>query len=406
MSLNRRDVLKGTLAIPGLATVLSVSLKANAQPAPIGDVLVCIFQRGGVDGLNMIVPHGDADYYGWRPNLAIAPPGAENGVIDLDGFFGLHPAMNPLKTIYDNGDLAIIHATGSPHDTRSHFDAQDFMERAFLQKGTVFSGWIGRHLESRPSNVPFQAIGIAGTAQKSLTGEGTVVPVAVADINNFGLTPTDPNFTPMLAALYNGSVFLDSQAQQALAATELLATINPAQYPPENGAEYPDTEFGQALFQAGQLIKAEELGVEAICVDIGGWDHHNQQAPALEALLGELSSALLAFYTDMGARMANITVITQSEFGRRVYENASQGTDHGHGNAMLVLGAGVNGGVVYSDWPGLAEHQLYGNGDLEVTIDWRTVLGELVSKRLLNDDLAAVFPEYTMPAFPGIFRSV
>jgi uncharacterized protein (DUF1501 family) len=402
MSLKRRDLLKSTLALPGLA---AVSFKANSQPAPMGDILVCIFQRGGVDGLNMVIPHGDGNYYDWRPNLAIAPPGAENGAIDLDGFFGLHPAMSPLEAIYNSGDLALIHATGSPHDTHSHFDAQDFMERAFLQKGTVFSGWIGRHLETRTSGVPFQAIGIAGTAQKSLTGEGTVVPVAMADITNFGLASTDPNFAPALEVLYGGGAFLDQQAQQALSAAELLATINPAQYPPENGAEYPDSEFGQALFQAGQLIKAEALGVEAICVDTGGWDHHNQQAPALNGLLADLSAALLAFYTDMGTRMANITVITQSEFGRRVYENASAGTDHGHGNAMLVLGGGVNGGRVYADWPGLAQQQLYGNGDLEVTLDWRTVLGELLSKRLLNDDLATVFPDYAMPEFQGVFAT-
>jgi len=409
MTMKRRDFLKGSslLAVPALAPGLSITLTANAQVNLASDILVCVFQRGGVDGLNMIVPHGDSDYYARRPNIAIAPPGAEGGAIDLDGFFGMHPAMSPLKSIYDNGDLAVIHATGSPHETHSHFDAQDFMERAYLEKGGVFSGWIGRYLEaSMPGITPFQAVGVSGTTQKSLVGEGSVVPVAIADVNNFGVNAADPEFLQTLSSLFKGNAFLDAQGAQALAAAELLAEVNPGDIEAENGAEYPNSPLGRALSQAAQLIKAEELAVQAICVDSGGWDHHNQELPAIEASLTDLSSALAAFYTDMGQRMQYVSLVTQSEFGRRVYENASAGTDHGHGNCMLAMGGGVNGGQVYADWPGLAEAQLYGNGDLEVTTDWRTILGELTSKRLLNDNLDAVFPDYAMPAFQGLFQVI
>ena len=393
-----------SLAAPALSLF---SRAANANP--VGDVLLCIFQRGGADGLNMVVPYADADYYSWRPQLAIAAAGQQDGVIDLDGFFGLHPALAPLKAIYDAGDLAAVHATGSPHDTRSHFDAQDFMERAHLQKGGIFSGWLGRHLESisaaNPAALaPFSALGLGVAAQKSLRGEGAVIPVAINGIETFAINSQDQALPIYLNALYDDGDFLSSQAQQTVATVDLIAAQNPSQYLPDNNAVYPDGEFGQLLMQAGQLIKTQALGVEVICVDIGGWDTHDQQPQRLTALCDDFAHSLAAFYTDMGARMANITVVTMSEFGRRVYENASLGTDHGHGNIMLLLGGGVNGAKVYADWPGLAPSQLYGNGDLQVTTDWRTVLAELVSKRLLNEDLAAVFPEFTVPAWMEIFQ--
>ena len=409
MPLSRRTMLSVLGSVPlGSAPLLNLSFnrKLLAQSIePPADILVCVFQRGGVDGLNMIVPYGDAEYYNWRPQIGIAPPDQADGVIDLDGFFGLHPALEPLKPIYDLGDLAVVHATGSPHDTRSHFDAQDFMERAYLEKGGLFSGWIGRHLESvSQGEQPFCAVGMGGATQQSLQGEGLIVPVAINDITAFGINSSDPAVPLVLDEIYSGTDPLSQQAQQALDAAEQLAQYDPAQNPPDNGAEYPDSEFGQALLQAGQLIKTEGLGVKAICIDVGGWDTHESENPALEGLLADFAAALAAFHTDMGSRMANISLVIESEFGRRVYENAALGTDHGHGNCMLLLGGGVNGGAVYADWPGLADTQLYGNGDLQVTTDWRVILGELVSKRLLNNDLETVFPDFAMPGFLGVFQ--
>ncbi len=414
MPLSRRRFIQSMSlsVLPLLKPRISFSATLSPNSTP-GDVLVCVFQRGGVDGLNMIVPHADDDYHLLRQNLAIPRPGeGEGSAIDLDGFFGLHPSMSALKSIYDAGDLAAIHATGSPHETHSHFDAMDFMERAFLEKGGIFTGWLGRHLASlmNASSAPFRAVGMGNATPTSLRGEGAVVPVAISSIEEFDII-TNPGeeaaIKDTLGELYDGTSFVDTQAQQTLAATALLNEQEPSQYEPENGAEYPTDEFGQLMLQVGQLIKTEELGVEAICVDIGGWDTHNQQAGILSGLLTSLSDTLAAFYTDMGTRMDCITLITQSEFGRRAFDNASLGTDHGHGNCMLAMGGGVNGGQVFADWPGLGNGQLYGPGDLDVTTDWRTVLGELVSKRLGNNNLEGVFPEYTMsPNFLGVFQSV
>ncbi len=396
---------------PRLSFTATVPSPAASPVGPLGDVVVCIFQRGGVDGLNMVVPYGDTQYSELRPNLAIAPPGqGTNSAINLDDFFGLHPALDALKPIYDGGDLAVVHATGSPHPTHSHFDASDFMERAFLDKGSIFSGWLGRRLESlnTQSESPFRAVGIGVAPQTSLRGEGDIVPVAFSSIADFDILVRDQDekdlITDSLYAVYDDDTDLDYQAWQTLEATALLSQHNPDQLTPAHGAVYPTSRFGQAFLQVGQLIKTPALGLEAVCVDIGGWDTHNQEATLLPGLLADFADSLAAFYTDMGSRMDRITVITMSEFGRRVYENAAGGTDHGHGNCLLAIGGGVNGGQVFADWPGLDTAQLYGNGDLDVTIDWRIVLGELVQKRLLNPYLEEVFPGYSMSNFLGIFQ--
>ncbi|MEE4375892.1 MAG: DUF1501 domain-containing protein, partial [Candidatus Competibacteraceae bacterium] len=248
---------------------------------------------------------------------------------------------------------------------------------------------------------------MGAATQTSLRGDEPAI--AISGIENFSLTARPEELEAIkatLTELNDGTDSLAVQAQQALAAADLLQQADPLQYQPDNGAAYPDSAFGQTLLQVGQLIKAQELGMEVICVDIGGWDTHNQQNVELANLLQDFSDSLAAFYTDMGSRMAYITVVTMSEFGRRAYENASGGTDHGHGNCILALGGGVNGGVVYTDWPGLAQNQLYQGGDLEVSTDWRTVLGELVNRRLNNTALDQVFPDYPMPPFLNLFKTL
>ncbi len=376
------------------------------------DVLVCVFQRGGADGLNIVVPYGESAYHDARPTLGIADPSGTNGAIDLDGFFGLNPALAPFKELYDEQALAVVHAAGSPDANHSHFSSMDVVERG-TPSNQVTTGWIGRHLQSLAdgNSSPFRAVGFGSLLQASL--RGPVSATALSSIVDFhlkgrkGMTAAQlTQFQSTLSSLYNGGTFTDLQGTQTFKAVAQLAQANPGQYQPENGAQYPTSDFGKGLLQVAQIIKAG-LGLEVACVDIGGWDTHNAEGATsgqLPGLLADLSASLHAFYTDMGSRMNGITVVTMSEFGRRLKENASGGTDHGSGSCMFVLGGGVNGGKVYAQWPGLAPEQLYGPGDLAPTTDFRTVLGEVVTKRLGNSALDSVFPGFTEPAFLGLCK--
>ncbi|MGF1527545.1 MAG: DUF1501 domain-containing protein [Candidatus Competibacterales bacterium] len=407
MILTRRRFLQTAAVNAGTCTVLPLlapRLALSATANPQGDTLICIFLRGGADALNVIVPFGDGHYYDSRPTLAIPTPDQPQGALALDSYFGLHPSLAPLLSIFDAGRLAMIQATGSPADTRSHFTAQDYMERGYLAQGQVMTGWLARHLALvNGTDSAFRAVGATGVVQTSL--RGPIPATALEEFEAFDLQVPDAEaeaVTTALAQLYGGGDFLALQGQQTLAAVEQLELADPAQYSP-NGVEYPNSELGNALLRVGQLLKAETLGVEAVCIDTGGWDTHDNQTPTLEGLLADLATSLAAFEADMGPRMDGITVVTQSEFGRRVAQNASGGTDHGHGGFMCIMGGGVNGGV-YADWPGLGPNQLYDGRDLQVTLDWRTVLGEMLDRRLGNNALDEVFPEFSMPAYGGIFK--
>lgn len=411
-TLSRRAFLgtMGTLAMPLLAPRLVFG--ASGEAGTTRDVLLCIFLRGGADGLNVIVPFGDPRYYDLRPTLAIAEPGpGADRAIDLDGFFGLHPALAPLAPLYAAGALAPVHAIGSPHLTHSHFDAMDFIERGTPGQKTLFTGWLGRHLETiqSTSSSPFRAVGFGDHVQTSL--RGSVPATAFSSIGEFriyGDGREDGRYHGALAALYGGTSFLDVQAQQTFLAVAQAAGLDPDAYQPENGAQYPDGSwFAWGLRQLAQIIKAA-LGLEIACLDFGGWDTHEGQGAAqgwMPGLLDELASGLAAFHTDLGARMARITVVTMSEFGRRVDENGTYGTDHGHGSAWLVLGGGINGGRVYGTWPGLGPTQVVEGGDLAVTTDFRSVLGEIVDRRLANPLVTDVFPGLGTPTYPGIAKT-
>lgn len=398
----------GALSLPHWFPRMAFAAPAGAL-AGGSDVLVCVFLRGGADGLNVVVPHGDRFYYENRPSLAIAEPGRGAGkAVDLDGFFGLHPAMSPLKELWDDKLLAAVHAAGSTAGNHSHFDAMDFMERGTPGERRILSGWIGRHLSSLASanDSPFRAVGFGELIQASL--RGPVPATALASIADFHLQGFDEElerFQSTLASMYGGTGFLDVQAQQTLSAVARLAAANPGQYEPANGAEYPDTDFGSGLKQVAQMIKAD-LGMEVACLDLGGWDTHEGQGGAeghMAGLLADLAAGLHAFTADLSERMGRITVVTMTEFGRRIEENASGGTDHGTASFLFLLGGGVNGGKVYGPWPGLADHQLY-EGDLAVTTDYRTVLAEVLSRRLANPKVGEVFPGFPNPAFLGICR--
>jgi uncharacterized protein (DUF1501 family) len=369
------------------------------------DVLVCIFQRGAADGLNAVVPYGDDDYYLKRSTINV--PKTTAMALDLGGFFGLHPALAPLKPIYDLGDLALVHATGEPHGSRSHFTAQGLVERGVLEKTGPTTGWLGRHMSNSPaaSTSAFRMVSISGNVAVSLFGAEE--PLALSNLSDFGFDQgiIDSGYLEILANIYRTTTPFHAPAQAALAAIEELHAADIAALQPENGAVYPAGAFGTKLFQAGQLIKSN-LPVEVICIDSDGWDHHENLPTYISQSLGELANSLSAFYTDMGStRMQRITVLVHTEFGRRVAENGSAGADHGTGSVAYLMGGGVNGGQVFSDWPGLADGDLEMGEDLKITTDLRSVLAEMLSKRMVGADIASVFPGFAGPYDLNLFSS-
>jgi uncharacterized protein (DUF1501 family) len=368
------------------------------------DILVCIFQRGAADGLNALVPYGDPNYYSQRSGIAVPIPGSTDGAIALDGFYGLHPALAALKPIYDAGDLALVHATGVPHGSRSHFAAQGLVERGVEDKAGPDTGWLGRHLAlSLPaSDSAFRVVSISGNVPVSLLGADD--PLAISNLAEFGFDQDiiDSGYPAVLAGLFRSPVPFSGPAQAALAAMDELQAADLSAITPANGAVYPDTDLGNKLKQVGQLIRST-LPVEVICLDSDGWDHHESLPTYIQLSLAELAGALSAFYTDMGTQMQRITVLVHTEFGRRVAQNASNGTDHGTGSLAYLLGGGVNGGQVVSDWPGLATPDLELGEDLRITTDLRTVLAEMLTSRLGGTDLDAVFPGFSGATSANVF---
>ena len=373
-------------------------------------VLITIFQRGAVDGLNMIVPFGEADYYAARPSLAIARPGAAGDTaIDLDGFFGLHPRMAPLKPLWDSGNLAIVHACGSHDETRSHFDAQDYMESATPGVKSTPDGWMNRYLHAKEHQkaTPFRAVALAPQLPRAL--QGTAPALAIGQIAQFGIRAGES--TDMVQSAFEAeyaraaSSLLHSTGREAFDAVKMLKKADPAQYSPANGAEYPRSPFGEALKQIAQLVKAD-VGLEVAFAESGNWDHHANEGAAVGVLanrLDDLSRGVAALARDLGDRMQDVVVMTMSEFGRAVTENGSRGTDHGHGNAMMVLGGGVRGGKVYGKWPGLAREQRHDGRDLAITTDFRAVFNEVVRGHLGLADTSRVFPGFAGQQRLGLF---
>ncbi len=366
------------------------------------DVLVCIFQRGAADGLNALVPYTDTDYYLHRGTIAVPQPNQPGGGIDLDGEYALHPALQPLENIFAAGDLALVHATGVPHQIRSHFSAQNLVERGVVDKNGPASGWLGRHLANIPaaSNSAFRAISISGNVPVALGGVAD--PLAIDNLDQFGFDPgiLDAGYPEVLAALFAGMQPFAGTANAALTAMEELQAANLPAITPENGAVYPpDSALAKRMQQAAQLIKSQ-LPVEVVCVDSDGWDHHESLPFYIDASLSELAKVLSAFYTDLGTAMSRVTVLVYTEFGRRIAKNGSEGTDHGTANLAYLMGGGVNGGRVISDWPGL---DIGTSEDLRITTDLRTVLVELLDKRLGGVDVGTVFPEFTAPSPVGAF---
>lgn len=364
------------------------------------DILVVVFQRGGMDGLNAVIPFGEGKgYFDRRPTLAIPEPGsADKSGIDIDGFFGFHPVLASMKEVYDDGRLAVIHAAGLPLKTRSHFGAMAHMEKGTSGSGGVSTGWVNRYLQATASqqDSPMRAVGMGSMLQTSLLGQASVV--TLESIANFHLKGAPNHLNALrqkLSAIYTTDDVVGERAGEVFAIIDLLKKTNPSSYPPSNGAVYPLTPFGMGMKQVAQLIKAG-VGLEVACVDIGGWDTHAYQGGVqgnFATYLSDFGNGMSAFYTDLHDYMNNITVVTMSEFGRRVEENFSAGTDHGRGNCMFIMGGGATSGV-YTNWPTLAEEAL-DDGDLAVTMDYRDVLSEILTKRLNVADAQPLFPGYT-----------
>ncbi len=408
--MNRRYFLKsGSIALASIGMSLSAPsflervVMGNALNGGKRKTLIAIFQRGAVDGLNMVVPFGESAYYAARPSLAIAKPEPSNAdaAIDLDGFFGLHPSMRSFQRLWDSKRLAIIHASGSPDNTRSHFDAQDYMESATPGVKSTTDGWLNRYLQSKqdPDRSLFRAVSMTRTMPRVLQGRASAV--AMANLSDFAIRAgkSSANLQGGFEAIYaRDKDALAGMGRETFEAVNYLKQTNPAQYKPENDAQYPRNPFGNSLLQIAQLIKAG-VGLEIAFTEIGGWDTHVNQGNArgqLGNLLQQFSSGIAALYQDLGQRMDDVVVLTMSEFGRTVRENGNRGTDHGHANAMFVMGNSVRGGKVYGKWPGLKSDQLHEGRDLALTTDFRDVFGEIASRHLGNSDAKSVFSGYVL----------
>ena len=376
-----------------------------------GKVLICLFQRGAADALNVVVPFGERAYYEMRPNIAIPSPlrgQGTNAALDLDGFFGLHPSLAPLKPLWDRGLLAPIHAVGSPSTTRSHFDAQDYMESGTPDMKGTTDGWLNRYLAANGTCeqcnlTPFRAV--AMTPQTPRILEGSSPAVAMNSLQEFAVR-SGGDQTARLEALYRtGSAdLIHGTGQEMFEAVKMLRAANPQQYQPENGATYPRSQFGQRLQQIGQLIKSG-VGLEIAFADIGGWDTHVNQGSVqgqLAQRLDDFAQSIAALTTDLGDRMENVVILTMSEFGRMARQNGNGGTDHGHAGAMFVIGGQVHGKKVYGQWPGLSPEQLYEGRDLALTTDFRTVFAEIATKHLGAKKIDPMFPGFTPTGWLGL----
>ena len=416
---SRRYFLKqGGIGLVGLSTMPAFLQRAvAATPAAGKKQLVVLFQRGAADGLNMVVPFAEPNYYRMRPTIAIPQPkrGAADTAVDLDGYFGLHPGLGALASLFQTNQLAIVHAAGSPDPTRSHFDAQDYMESGTPGVKATEDGWLDRAMGTVPEEhaSPFRAVAMGPNLPRML--QGSIGAVAIADLRQFKVQPQSAAMANVaeggFEAMYAQSVdhALHGTGTETFEAIDLLKKIDTAKYPPENGADYPRSAVGQRLQQIGVMIKAN-IGAEVLFLDCGGWDNHVNEGAAqgqLANLLKDLGQSLAAFHQDMGDRMADIVVVTMSEFGRTAKENGNRGTDHGHANCMFAMGGEVRGGRVYGTWPGLADHQLNEGRDLALTTDFRTVVGEILTKHLRVNDLRPVFPGFdnSPKRFLGLVRS-
>jgi uncharacterized protein (DUF1501 family) len=429
--LTRRIFLRGSaIAMAGMGEAPMWLARAAATEGRKRKTLVAIFMRGAADGLNIVVPFGEPRYRELRPNLGLRAPvrgddddnnGPFGSVIDLDGTFGLNAGLRPLKALWDSKQLAIIEATGSPDPSRSHFDAQDYMESG--TPGQTGNGWLNRALgDAGPDSSPLRAVALSNRVPRTLRGEHEAI--ALGNVQDFNISDKD-----RLAILQNMYTLtpdapLRRTGKDAFDAMKMLQSMgkepapNPAANPEERAAIIAaggipgrnnrptynaGGQLGRNLQLLARLIKSD-AGVEAAFAEVDGWDHHQNENGQLSNLLNQFSNAIAAFCQDLGDRMEDVVIVTMSEFGRTVEENGDGGTDHGHGSMMMVLGGPVQGGKIYGQWPGLEKEQLFEGRDLAVTTDFRTVLSELVRGHLGQSDLSSVFPGFKSGVSLGLLR--
>lgn len=402
MNLSRRDFLKsaglGFLAL-GLPPPFLVRAAAG-ETSGRGKIFVVVFQRGGMDGLNAVIPFKDKNYYTLRPRIAIPEPASgESRALDLDGFYGLHPALAPLKNLFDKGHLAVVHATGSPDNTRSHFDAQDYMEIGTPGVKNTPDGWLNRHLgNGQDTGSPFRGVAVGPRLPRILAGRAPALTLSAID----EFRPRNEALGSVLQKLYSrtSDPLFRQGGENLFEAVTLLRKVE-SKIPP--AAEYyPESRFGRGLAQIARLIKAD-IGLEIAFTEIEGWDTHVNQGGATGQManrLKELADGLAAFHHDLGDAMGDAVLITLSEFGRTARENGNGGTDHGHANVMFALGGSVRGGRVFGRWPGLAPDLLYEGRDLDLTTDFRSVCGEVLARHLGQNDLEKIFPGYRVSSPP------
>jgi uncharacterized protein (DUF1501 family) len=419
----RRYFLKNTgIALAGLGVATHspsflVRTLAETPDRTRRKILIAIFQRGAMDGLNAVVPFGESSYYSLRPTLGVPPPGkgdAANSAIDLDGFFGLHPSLQPFKNIFDEKQLAIVHAVGSPDNTRSHFDAQDYMESGTPGIKNTADGWLNRYLQTNANAKAsaFRAVSMSANLPRVLQGKAPTI--AMNRINDFGIRAgggdsagkVQGGFEEMYAQTVDKA--LAGTGRETFEAVKLLKQVNPAQYKESPGVVYPRGRFGEGMKQIAQLVKSD-IGLEIGFTDIGGWDTHANQGAGqgqLALRLVEFGQGISALYADLKERADDVVILTMTEFGRTVRENGNRGTDHGHASVMFVLGGSVNGGKVYGKWPGLKESDLYESRDLALTTDFRDVFAEIAKNHLGATNVNAIFPKYEVNTnnFKGIIR--
>lgn len=367
-----------------------------------GNILISVFLRGGADGLNIVAPYGEDDYYKLRPSLGIASPKSRkperSRLTDLDGFFGINPALLPLISDYKDGKLAYIHAVGSGDQSHSHFEAMSTMELGLKdQSERVNGGWLARHLNSTPERqVPLRAVAFSSTMPDRFSGAHGAL--AINNLSEYNLQNSDKEFVDQLSKIYSrGDSPVAQAGRDTLKVLEILSKNDPRGYKPDKGANYPDSNLGRAFRETAFLIKSD-VGLEVCCLDSDGWDSHITQGNTegwLYELVSDVARSIAAFRTDMGTEMSRIVVCVQTEFGRRVGENSGLGTDHGAGSCMMVLGDKVKGGKVYADWPGLIPDKLSGPGDLAITTDYRSVLADITTNHLKNPNTADIFPNFS-----------
>ena len=396
MNPSRRRFLQSTgLGFLALGLPPSFLVRAaEAQQVGKGKTMVVVFQRGAIDGLNAVIPFKEPAYYTLRPSIAIAEPASgEERAIDLDGFYGLHPALAPLKSIYDKGHFAVVHAAGSPDNTRSHFDAQDYMEIGTPGIKNTPDGWLNRCLnEKKKSESSFRGVSVTPQLPRILAGSAPTL--TLSSIDEFRLR--NDAIAATLQRLYTrtSDELFRFGGQNLFAAMAELRRVE-SKMPP-SAERYPAGRFGASLAQIVRLIKAD-VGLEIAFTEIQGWDTHVNQGGAKGQManrLKDLAEGLATFYRDLGDRVEDVVLITLSEFGRTARENGNRGTDHGHANVMFALGGPVRGGKVYGRWPGLAPEALHEDRDLALTTDYRTVCGEVISRHLGQKDLSKIFPAF------------